>query len=192
MSVTPTDLTGTERAVLLVLMAQARPVPNADLLAYGPTMDKRSRDKLNTLDLIESDRVGGRYIHELTDRGFAAASIHGDLGQGAPGLLTELAEVLTCAGSGALGGDGGDDLALHRHSHPAGQQQHRPGDEDRPDRPVRQDFGRAEAVRRHRHEQQRQHPPQGVAGDGRADGAGIGGGGGRGGGHDTCPLLWSA
>lgn len=70
MSVTPTDLTGTERAVLLVLMAQARPVPNAHLLAYGPTLDKRSRDKLNTLDLIESERVGGRYIHELTDRGW--------------------------------------------------------------------------------------------------------------------------
>ncbi|AHC24855.1 MULTISPECIES: hypothetical protein [Mycobacteriaceae] len=70
MSVTPTDLTGTERAVLLVLMAQARPVPNADLLAYGPKLDKRSRDKLNTLDLIESERVGGRYVHELTDRGW--------------------------------------------------------------------------------------------------------------------------
>jgi hypothetical protein len=84
----------------------------------------------------------------------------------------------------------GQDLA--RLAPLARQQQHRPGDEDRPDRPVGQDFGRAEAVGRHRHEQQRQQAPQDVAGDGRADGAGIGGGGGRGGGHDTCPLLSSA
>ncbi|QVI26744.1 hypothetical protein MN2019_21085 [Mycolicibacterium neoaurum] len=70
MSATPTDLTGTERAVLLVLMAQARPVPNADLLAYGPKLDKRSRDKLNELGLIDSERSDGRYVHELTDRGW--------------------------------------------------------------------------------------------------------------------------
>lgn len=64
------DLTGTERAVLLVLMAQARPVPNPDLAALGPVLDKPGRDKLNRLGLIESDRTGGRYVHELTDRGW--------------------------------------------------------------------------------------------------------------------------
>lgn len=70
MSVTPADLTGTERAVLLVLMAESRPVPNPDLIALGPRLDKAGRDKLNSLGLIESDRTGGRFVHELTDRGW--------------------------------------------------------------------------------------------------------------------------
>jgi hypothetical protein len=69
-SVTPGDLTGTEKAVLLVLMAESRPVPNPELLALGPKLDKPGRDKLNELGLIESDRIGGRFVHELTDRGW--------------------------------------------------------------------------------------------------------------------------
>lgn len=40
MTLSPADLTGTERAVLLVLMAESRPVPNPDLLALGPKLDK--------------------------------------------------------------------------------------------------------------------------------------------------------
>ena len=70
MSVTPADLTGTERAVLLVLMAESRPVPNPDLANLGPKLDKPGRDKLNRLGLIESHRSGGRFVHELTDRGW--------------------------------------------------------------------------------------------------------------------------
>ncbi len=69
-SVTPSDLTGTERAVLLILMAESRPVPNPDLLALGPKLDKPARDRLNDLGLIESERTGGRFVHELTDRGW--------------------------------------------------------------------------------------------------------------------------
>ena len=68
---TPTDLTGTERAVLIVLMAESRPVANPELAALGPVLDKPGRDKLNALGLIESERVKGRYVHELTDRGWA-------------------------------------------------------------------------------------------------------------------------
>lgn len=70
MTVTPADLTGTERAVLLVLMVQSRPVPNPQLIEYGPKLDKPGRDKLNDLKLIESERTGGRYVHTLTDRGW--------------------------------------------------------------------------------------------------------------------------
>ena len=70
MIVTPADLTGTERAVLLVLMAESRPVPNPDLSALGPKLDKPGRDRLNQLGLIESQRSGGRFVHELTDRGW--------------------------------------------------------------------------------------------------------------------------
>ncbi|MDZ4267505.1 MAG: hypothetical protein U1D00_17750 [Mycobacterium sp.] len=70
MSVTPAELTGTERAVLLVLMAESRPVPNPELVALGPALDKPGRDKLNRLGLIDSERVGNRFVHELTDRGW--------------------------------------------------------------------------------------------------------------------------
>jgi len=69
--VTPTDLTGTERAVLIVLMAESRPVANPELATLGPALDKPGRDKLNALGLIESERIKGRYVHELTDRGWA-------------------------------------------------------------------------------------------------------------------------
>jgi hypothetical protein len=51
-------------------MAQSRPVPNPDLVALGPKLDKPGRDKLNELGLIESDRSSGRFVHELTDRGW--------------------------------------------------------------------------------------------------------------------------
>lgn len=70
MTVTATDLTGTERAVLLVLMAESRPVPNAQLVALGPALDKTGRDKLNRLGLVESERVGNKFVHELTDQGW--------------------------------------------------------------------------------------------------------------------------
>lgn len=69
-TVTATDLTGTERAVLLVLMAESRPVPNPQLSDLGPALDKAGRDKLNRLGLIESERVGNRFVHELTDHGW--------------------------------------------------------------------------------------------------------------------------
>ncbi|ANW64925.1 hypothetical protein BCA37_16215 [Mycobacterium sp. djl-10] len=65
------ELTGTERAVLLVLLAQARPVPNPELGTLGPVLDKPSRDKLNRMGLVHSAKVGPRLVHELTDDGWA-------------------------------------------------------------------------------------------------------------------------
>jgi hypothetical protein len=91
-TVTPADLTGTERSVLLVLMAESRPVPNPDLLALGPKLDKPGRDKLNKLGLIESDRSGGRFVHELTDRGWRLC--HDILAAGPPPRSTGPAKTL--------------------------------------------------------------------------------------------------
>jgi hypothetical protein len=91
-TVTPADLTGTERSVLLVLMAEARPVPNPDLLALGPKLDKPGRDKLNRLGLIESDRSGGRFVHELTDGGWRLC--HDILAAGPPLRSTGPAKTL--------------------------------------------------------------------------------------------------
>lgn len=71
MNVRPEDLTGAEQAVLLVLMAEVRPVPNPELAQLGPELTKPSREKLNRLGLIESTQEGRRFVHELTDRGWA-------------------------------------------------------------------------------------------------------------------------
>lgn len=60
--------------MLLVLMAESRPVPNPELVTLGPALDKAGRDKLNRLGLLESERVGNRYVHELTDRGWRLCS----------------------------------------------------------------------------------------------------------------------
>lgn len=70
MNVAPDELTGSEQAVLLVLMAESRPVPNPELERLGPKLDKPRRDRLNRLGLIES--TGTRpVVHELTDAGWA-------------------------------------------------------------------------------------------------------------------------
>lgn len=71
MKIGPDELTGTEQAVLLVLMAEARPVPNPELVALGPELRKDNRDELNRRGLIESTKVGRSYVHELTDAGWA-------------------------------------------------------------------------------------------------------------------------
>jgi hypothetical protein len=65
------ELTGTEQAVLLVLMAEARPVANPELDKFGPRLDKPSRERLNRLRLIDSTAVGRTLFHELTDEGWA-------------------------------------------------------------------------------------------------------------------------
>jgi hypothetical protein len=69
-NVAPDELTGSEQAVLLVLMAESRPVPNSELERLGPKLDKPQRDRLNRLGLIET--TGPRpLVHELTDAGWA-------------------------------------------------------------------------------------------------------------------------
>ncbi len=100
MSTTATDLTGTERAVLLVLMAESRPVPNPQLAALGPVLDKPSRDKLNRLGLIESERVGRRFVHELTDPGWRLCRDLVDAGPppGSSGPAKALYTVLAAVG----------------------------------------------------------------------------------------------
>jgi hypothetical protein len=73
-------------------MAESRPVPNPALLALGPKLDKPGRDKLNKLGLIESDRSGGRFVHELTDRGWRLC--HDILAAGPPPRSTGPAKTL--------------------------------------------------------------------------------------------------
>ena len=59
-----------ERAVLLALLAEARPLTNAELkAAAGVTLDGASRHKLNDLKLVSTVKEGRAFVHELTDDG---------------------------------------------------------------------------------------------------------------------------
>ncbi|MCZ8381023.1 hypothetical protein O6P37_19325 [Mycobacterium sp. CPCC 205372] len=70
MTVAPDELTGTEQAVLLVLMAECRPVPNPELKNLGPALDQSSRNRLQRRGLIEVTS-GRPMVLELTDDGWA-------------------------------------------------------------------------------------------------------------------------
>ncbi|MGW5051381.1 hypothetical protein [Actinokineospora sp. NPDC004072] len=63
-------LTMRERAALLVLMAEARELTNAELRELaGFTLDGDSRRKLNDLGLVTSTKSGRAFVHDLTDSG---------------------------------------------------------------------------------------------------------------------------
>jgi hypothetical protein len=49
----PNELSGVEQAVLLVLMAEGRPVPNPELEKLGPALKKSYRDRLRDHRLID-------------------------------------------------------------------------------------------------------------------------------------------
>jgi hypothetical protein len=66
------DLTPSENAILIVLMAEAREVLNSELTSlYGLDIRKPSRDKLVALQYIASSRNGRTYAHQLADKGWA-------------------------------------------------------------------------------------------------------------------------
>lgn len=65
------DLTASESAILMVLMAEAREVLNTDLTArYGLDVRKPQRDKLQRLEFIASRRDGRTYALQLDDKGW--------------------------------------------------------------------------------------------------------------------------
>ena len=74
MSVAPDELTGTQHAVLLVLMAEARPVRNPELATLGPELKKQDRDELVRKGLIEVTTEDRTMVLELTDRGWATCA----------------------------------------------------------------------------------------------------------------------
>jgi hypothetical protein len=68
--VAPDELTGTEQAVLLVLMAECRPVRNPELKNLGPELKKDYRERLQRHGLIDV-KAGSPMVLELTDDGWA-------------------------------------------------------------------------------------------------------------------------
>ena len=74
MSVAPDELTSTEQAVLLDLMAQARPVRNPELAVLGPKLDKPNRERLIDKGLVEITATRPAITLDLTDRGWATCA----------------------------------------------------------------------------------------------------------------------
>lgn len=80
---TSIELTAGEATILFVLMAEGRDVANTELKAFGPELSKPSREKLNRAGLVHSEIISRRYVHTLTDDGWAWCAAH--LGADAPG-----------------------------------------------------------------------------------------------------------
>lgn len=68
---TADQLTPSQRAVLLTLMASARELTNAEVQAVAGTFRRDARDALNDLKLVTSRKEGRTFVHELTDDGWA-------------------------------------------------------------------------------------------------------------------------
>jgi hypothetical protein len=65
------DLTVRQRAVLFALLGEARQVANPELeQLIGVRLDGAERRDLNDRKLVESNRVGRAYAHELSDAGW--------------------------------------------------------------------------------------------------------------------------
>lgn len=64
------DVTGTEAAVLLVLMAEATAVKNSELGTLGPDLKKPSRDKLSKMGFVDVNTSVRPMTLELTDKGW--------------------------------------------------------------------------------------------------------------------------
>ncbi len=105
---TSIELTASETAILFVLMAEGRDVANTELKAYGPELTKPAREKLNRAGLVQSQLIARRYLHSLTDDGWAWCAAN--LGADAPARSTPLSRalftVLQGLDRGLRGGDG--------------------------------------------------------------------------------------
>ncbi|MEU7617343.1 hypothetical protein AB0M91_19830 [Micromonospora rifamycinica] len=89
------DLTPSEGAILLVLMAEAREVPNTELKKrYGVDIRKSYRDKLNRLGYVDSRREGNTFLHQLADKGWIRVqenlNFQSSVGRTLGGALTAL------------------------------------------------------------------------------------------------------
>jgi hypothetical protein len=66
------DLTPSERALLVLLMAEARDISNVELKErFGFTLTGKDKDKLNRLKYVESWRQRRAFVHRLAEEGWA-------------------------------------------------------------------------------------------------------------------------
>jgi hypothetical protein len=83
------ELSARERAVLFALLSAARKLSNAELEALiGIRLEGKERRKLNDLKLVESEKPGRWFVHELSDAGWRWCAE--ELAAGAAGRPTSL------------------------------------------------------------------------------------------------------
>jgi hypothetical protein len=71
------ELSARDRAVLITLLAQARKVPNPELKELiGFPLEGAARRRLNDRKLVESEKQGRTYAHELSDFGWRWCAEH--------------------------------------------------------------------------------------------------------------------
>jgi hypothetical protein len=77
------DLTPSDSAILIALMAEARPMLNTELKArYRINVDKERREKLNRMQLVHSEKSGRTHSHVLDDKGWTR--VHEELDVSSP------------------------------------------------------------------------------------------------------------
>jgi hypothetical protein len=83
------ELSARERAVLFTLLSAARKLSNTELEALiGVRLDGKERRKLNDLKLVESEKPGRVFVHELSDAGWRWCA--DELAAGPEGRATSL------------------------------------------------------------------------------------------------------
>ena len=69
------ELSARERAVLFTLLSQARKLSNGELEALiGIRLEGSERRRLNDLKLVESEKPGRSFVHELSDAGWQSCA----------------------------------------------------------------------------------------------------------------------
>jgi hypothetical protein len=82
-----------ERAVMFALLAEARELSNPELEErVGFRLDGKERRKLNDLKLVESEKRGRTYVHELSEAGWGWCAE--ELSAGAAGRGTSMERAL--------------------------------------------------------------------------------------------------
>jgi len=89
------ELSAKDRAVLIALAAQARKVSNPELeQLIGFRLEGKHRVRLNDMKLVESEKPGRAYEHELSDAGWRWCAEQLAAGPQRPGTSLERAQQL--------------------------------------------------------------------------------------------------
>jgi hypothetical protein len=116
------ELSAKERAVMFALLAEARKISNLELEERaGFRLDGKERRKLNDLKLVESDKPGRAYEHELSDAGWRWCAEQATVVPDARATSMERALYAIFAGLGRYTAATDQSLADIFHQRPAAQ-----------------------------------------------------------------------
>jgi hypothetical protein len=117
------ELSAKERAVMFALLAEARKISNLELEERaGFRLDGKERRKLNDLKLVESDKPGRAYEHELSDAGWRWCAEQATVVPDARATSMERALYAIFAGLGRYTAATDQSLADIFHQRPAAQE----------------------------------------------------------------------